>query len=104
VHSTTRPFLRAVELIAFAVTWRSWDGSAEEDIGVEFGLSPEQYFRRLRAALDDPAGVILPVAGVEQLRDSCDYRLREFGPFERHPHPALRSSSVTDSHDQEETP
>lgn len=42
---------RDADIIAFAVRWRHWGGGDSSDIFVEFGISQDQYFRRLARIL-----------------------------------------------------
>ena len=62
------------ELLTFALKWRHWNGGPAEDIFVEFGITPTQFFRRLRRNLTN--GLYeLPPQIVDQLEDICDLRL-----------------------------
>ncbi|QQZ19522.1 DUF3263 domain-containing protein [Rhodococcus opacus] len=37
--------------VAFAKKWRFWGGAPDEDLFVEFGLTPTQYYSRLQQLL-----------------------------------------------------
>lgn len=63
-------------MLAFAVKWRHWNGGPPEDIFVEFGITTEPYFQRLRRILSDRQRNTLPRELTEQLREICDSRLR----------------------------
>ena len=65
-------------LLTFAKKWRHWGGGSAEDILVEFGLSPSEYFRQLQTLLDERNGAAahLPLAVHEQLKLICQDRLR----------------------------
>ncbi|MCK8670361.1 DUF3263 domain-containing protein [Rhodococcus sp. HM1] len=63
-------------ILAFATKWRHWDGGPDEDIFVEFGVSPTVFFHRLRAILNSPRWSQLSPSLAQQLREICDNRLR----------------------------
>ena len=52
------------------------DGGPDEDIFVEFGVSPTVFFHRLRAILNSPRWSQLTPSLAQQLREICDNRLR----------------------------
>ncbi|WP_082900090.1 DUF3263 domain-containing protein [Rhodococcus phenolicus] len=68
-------------MLAFAAKWRHWNGGPDEDIFVEFGVSPTVYFHRLRAILTSPRWSQLTPSLAQELLDICDHRLR--GPETR---------------------
>ena len=43
---------RDADILAFATRWRHWGGGSRSDIFVEFGISPEEYFKHLARILD----------------------------------------------------
>ena len=62
-------------MVAFAVKWRHWNGGPDEDIWVTFGITPENYFRRLRGLLTEHRWNRLEPHILEQLVRICDERL-----------------------------
>ncbi|MDI9974163.1 MULTISPECIES: DUF3263 domain-containing protein [Rhodococcus] len=52
---------RDADILAFATRWRHWGGGSWSDIFVEFGISPEKYFRRLARILDSVMARELPL-------------------------------------------
>ncbi|MFV9431724.1 DUF3263 domain-containing protein [Rhodococcus aetherivorans] len=62
-------------MIAFAVKWRHWNGGPDEDIWVTFGITPENYFHRLRGLLTKHRWNQLEPHILEQLVRICDERL-----------------------------
>jgi len=63
-------------MLAFAVKWRHWNGGPDEDIFVEFGISAEDYFHRLRRLLTKHRWNRLDPQILEHLVRICDDRLR----------------------------
>jgi hypothetical protein len=63
------------DILAFALKWRHWGGGSAEDILVEFGLSPADYFQRLQTRVEDVATEPLPPEIVHQLTSICRTRL-----------------------------
>ncbi|KXX59930.1 DUF3263 domain-containing protein [Rhodococcus sp. ACS1] len=68
---------RDADLLAFAVKWRHWGGGSRSDIFVEFGISPDQYFRRLARILDGVKARELAPDVREELRTICRARRPE---------------------------
>ncbi|WP_241385022.1 DUF3263 domain-containing protein [Rhodococcus sp. CH91] len=62
-------------MLAFAVKWRHWNGGPDEDIFVAFGITPEEYFHRLRRLLTKHRWNQLDPQILEQLVQICDERL-----------------------------
>ncbi|MFZ2173329.1 MAG: hypothetical protein WAW17_04720 [Rhodococcus sp. (in: high G+C Gram-positive bacteria)] len=62
-------------MLSFAVKWRHWGGGPDEDIFIEFGIPPHQFFHRLRRLLTN-CGSQLPPHVVEQLIEICDDRIQ----------------------------
>ncbi|WP_016692330.1 DUF3263 domain-containing protein [Rhodococcus rhodochrous] len=62
-------------MIDFAVKWRHWNGGPDEDIWVTFGITPENYFHRLRGLLTKHRWNQLEPHILEQLVRICDERL-----------------------------
>lgn len=62
-------------ILAFAVKWRHWNGGPDEDIFVAFGITPEEYFHRLRRLLTMHRWNQLDPRVLEQLVRICDERL-----------------------------
>ncbi|TJZ76054.1 DUF3263 domain-containing protein [Rhodococcus oryzae] len=71
-------------LLAFALKWRHWGGGSAGDILVEFGITPTDYFQRLRDYLHSGAAPKLPEHVVHQLDTLCITRLAQSGL--RHSH------------------
>lgn len=64
-------------MLAFAVKWRHWNGGPGEDIFVEFGIGPTQFFHRLRQLLTDDRRIKLTPHLIEELLNICGSRLHE---------------------------
>jgi len=62
-------------ILAFAVKWRHWNGGPDEDIFVTFGISPEDYFHRLRRLLTKHRWNRLDPQVLTDLVRICDDRL-----------------------------
>jgi len=65
-------------VLSFALKWRFWGGGPDEDIFVEFGLTPRQFFVRLQEILRNRRYVaILGVSDTAyvQLQTICRMRL-----------------------------
>jgi hypothetical protein len=63
------------DIVAFAMRWRHWGGGSAEDIFVQFGMSSDQYFRRLYSRLETVSVRVVSRAEAEQLRAICRKRL-----------------------------
>ena len=68
---------RDAGILAFATRWRHWGGGTRSDIFVEFGISPEEYFRRLARILDSVMARELPLEVREDLWRICRDRRSE---------------------------
>ncbi|QYB00392.1 DUF3263 domain-containing protein (plasmid) [Rhodococcus sp. USK10] len=66
---------RDADILAFAVKWRHWDGGSPSDIFVEFGIAPDEYFRRLARLLTSVNARKLAFDVREDLRRVCRARL-----------------------------
>ncbi|WP_280295675.1 DUF3263 domain-containing protein [Nocardia abscessus] len=66
---------READLLEFALVWRHWGGGSDADIFVEFGISPGEYFSRLRALIDRGALAWQPTGIVHQIREICQRRI-----------------------------
>lgn len=68
---------RDADILTFAVRWRHWGGGSRSDIFVEFGISPDMYFRRLARVLDSIRARDLELDVREDLRKICRARRSE---------------------------
>nr|WP_271213847.1 DUF3263 domain-containing protein [Rhodococcus wratislaviensis]GLK41118.1 hypothetical protein GCM10017611_79930 [Rhodococcus wratislaviensis] len=68
---------RDADILAFATRWRHWGGGSRSDIFVEFGISPEKYFRRLARILDSAMARELALEIREDLWRICRDRRSE---------------------------
>ncbi|QYB00259.1 DUF3263 domain-containing protein (plasmid) [Rhodococcus sp. USK10] len=75
-HNAASAHRPATDVLNFAMKWRHWGGGYDEDIFVNFGLSPHQYFWRLRQLLSTPAAEHLSSDEIAQLREVCANRMR----------------------------
>ncbi|MGW0040125.1 DUF3263 domain-containing protein [Rhodococcus sp. NPDC003348] len=64
-----------VAMLAHALKWRHWNGGDDEDIFVEFGVSAQQYYHRVRRMLTDPRGHSLEPSLVVELMTLCNNRI-----------------------------
>ncbi|WP_257226530.1 DUF3263 domain-containing protein [Rhodococcus opacus] len=72
---------RNIELLEFARRWKHWGGGPEGDIFVTFGLSAQEYFRRVHGLLDTIAARYLTPTETQDLKTICLARLgRHSGP------------------------
>ncbi|QHE70802.1 hypothetical protein GFS60_04393 [Rhodococcus sp. WAY2] len=74
----TPPTITAVEpekarILSFALQWQHYGGGSNEDIYVNFGLSPRQYFMRLLRILRGPTELEIRV--ISELNELCASRL-----------------------------
>jgi hypothetical protein len=72
-HPPGPPHLNAHDLIAFATRWEPF-GGGDEYILPEFGLQPEQFYRRLTQLLTDHRTPIEP-ATRSRLKVLCHNKL-----------------------------
>ncbi|MFD6858711.1 DUF3263 domain-containing protein [Rhodococcus sp. NPDC060086] len=62
-------------MLAFALKWRHWNGGPDEDIFVEFGITPPEFFHRLRVLLTRDRWNRLDPEILDQLVKVCDERI-----------------------------
>ena len=62
-------------ILEFAYRWHRFGGGSAGDIFIEFGLTEQQYFGRLRRLLDRPHDGTTAVTALRAIRMICDYRL-----------------------------
>lgn len=62
-------------MLAFALKWRHWNGGPDEDIFVEFGITPPEFFHRLRVLLTRDRWNRLDPVILDQLVKVCDERI-----------------------------
>jgi len=70
--SNIRPTEKA-RMLSFALQWQHYGGGSNEDIYVNFGLSPKQYFIRLLRILRSPTELDIRV--ISELNELCVSRL-----------------------------
>lgn len=70
--SNVRPTEKA-RILGFALQWQHYGGGSNEDIYVNFGLSPRQYFMRLLRILRGPTELEIRV--ISELNELCASRL-----------------------------
>ncbi|MBV6760262.1 DUF3263 domain-containing protein [Rhodococcus opacus] len=62
------------EILAFAVKWAPYAGG-DEQVLPTFGLSVEEYYRRLLQLLDSPAARSVDSSTITRIRHQCMQRL-----------------------------
>ncbi|MCE4266429.1 MULTISPECIES: hypothetical protein [Rhodococcus] len=62
-------------ILTFALKWRHWNGGPAEDIFVQFGITPDQFFRRLHSILEVEEQSDLSPEIAAELAYICDLRL-----------------------------
>ncbi len=62
-------------ILTFALKWRHWNGGSAEDIFVRFGITPAQFFRRLRSIVEAEEQSDLSPEIAAELAYICDLRL-----------------------------
>ena len=60
-------------MLSFALQWQQYGGGSNEEIYVNFGLSPMQYFMRLLRILRSPTDLDMSV--ISELNAICTSRL-----------------------------
>jgi hypothetical protein len=70
--SNVRPTEKA-RMLSFALQWQHYGGGSNEDIFVNFGLSPRQYFMRLLRILR--SSTELDIGAISELNALCISRL-----------------------------
>ena len=66
-----------MEELEFALRWRHWGGGDDEDIFIQFGLHPHQYFLRVRKLLSTSAAETLSFDEKDHNRRICQARLAQ---------------------------
>lgn len=62
-------------MLDFVIRWRHWGGGPDEDIFIEFGVTPRVFFGRIQANLGSDVAARHGKEAVAQLESICRIRL-----------------------------